>query len=253
MTDSLLDGGEITFDETKDYLSELVGEGKKYKDAAAVAKAQAHASHHISLLEQEKAELLRDHLALKEEYNSRARLEELIDRMKTNTSSETPPVNVDMNNKPSFDPEQLKSFVNETFEAKTREQRETENYNRVQEKLKEVHGSEYRRILSTQLNDIGLSDEDAVALAKKSPTAFFRQFGLDQQKQTDNFQTPPQTQRKGDTFVPAGATKRTWSYYQNLKKTKPAEYWDPKTQLQKDRDYMTLGKAFEDGDFNRFG
>ena len=44
--------------------------------------------------------------------------------------------------------------------------------------------------------------------------------------------------------------KRTWSYYQNLKATKPTQYWKPETQTQLQNDAEALGDAFANGDFH---
>lgn len=253
MTDSLFTEEDSLppIDPNKDYFTELVGDDKKYKDGRALAFKAMNADHHIANLEREKAELLEDFRKSREELNARAALQELIDQMK-NTTTETPltqqpPVDT----KPMINPDELKSFFDERYDAKTREQKEAVNFNVVQEKLREAFGDNYQKSLKTQLNELGLSDSDAVMLAKKSPAAFFRQFGLDKPKQTETFDAPPQNSRRSDGFMPTGGTKRTWSYYQNLKKTNPVLYHDPKTQLQKDRDYQTLGKEFEDGDFNR--
>ena len=38
---------------------------------------------------------------------------------------------------------------------------------------------------------------------------------------------------------------RNWAYYENLRKTDPAKYWHPRTQVQMHRDSDALGKAFE--------
>jgi hypothetical protein len=38
--------------------------------------------------------------------------------------------------------------------------------------------------------------------------------------------------------------KRTWAYYQELKKTNPKLYLDPKISVQMDKDAIALGDAF---------
>lgn len=251
MTETFIDNNEPIIDPNKDYLAELVGENKKYKDPAELAKSKMYADHHIATLEREKQELLEDYKTLRQEFNSRAKIEELLDQMKNMNPPDAAHTPQQPEDRPSFDPEQLKSFFKQSYAEETRAERERANFNQVQAKLREAYGNEYQRQLTQQLNEIGLSDEDAVALAKKSPSAFYRQFGLDKKPEAENFQAPPRSDRRGDSFVPQGAQKRTWSYYQNLKKTNPELYWDPKTQVQKDKDYQTLGKEFEDGDFNR--
>ena len=72
--------------------------------------------------------------------------------------------------------------------------------------------------------------------------------GLDQQPMIDTFQAPPRATQRSDSFAPK-STKRTWSYYQDLKKSDPKAYNNPKTIVQMHKDYAELGSTFEDGDF----
>lgn len=255
MTDSLLSGNDLpAFDENKDYFSELVGEGKKFRDEKALAKGKAFSDHHIALIERENAERLEEIRSLREELNTRASVEEIIDQMKRETTSNDNNQNVNVDNRqPSFDPDQIESLISNKISLHERNKIESENFTKVQAKLREQYGESYKTVLSTQLQELGLSDEDAVSLAKKSPQAFFRQFGLDKPKQTESFDAPPASRRRNDSFTPTSGPKRTWSYYQNMKRTNPSLYWDPKTQLQKDRDYIALGREFEDGDFHQNG
>jgi hypothetical protein len=44
---------------------------------------------------------------------------------------------------------------------------------------------------------------------------------------------------------------RTWSYYENLRKTDQRKYIDPKTQKQMFQDRMELGESFMDGSFDK--
>ena len=85
-------------------------------------------------------------------------------------------------------------------------------------------------------------------MAKKSPDAFFRTFGLDKES-AETFELPPRTKQRTDGFSPTGKEKRTWSYYQKLRKEKPDVYRDPKTQTQMLKDSIELGEAFKDGDY----
>lgn len=44
---------------------------------------------------------------------------------------------------------------------------------------------------------------------------------------------------------------RTWSYYENLRKTNRHLYYDQKTNKQMIQDRMELGEAFMDGNFDK--
>jgi hypothetical protein len=98
------------------------------------------------------------------------------------------------------------------------------------------------------MNSLELSIEDINSLARKSPTAFFNTLGLNQ-AQADNLLSPPRSSMSTG-FTPNTKEKRTWSYYQNLKKTNPKLYFDPKIANQMHDDAIALGQEFQDGDFH---
>lgn len=255
MADNLLDGSsseELTIDEQKNYLDELVGEGKKFKSPEDLARGKAESDLYIRTLLRQKDELVADVTTLREKYNARESLEDLADQLRTQMTTSppqnTPPGSED--SRPAFKPEELDSLVSNKIEQYNVQQKERNNFNTVQAKLKEIYGPNFANSLEKQINNLGLSIDDANALAKKSPSAFFKTFGLDEQKTGDGFQSPPRNQRS-DTFAPA-TQKRTWSYYQNLKRTNPTEWSNPKTQVQMHEDYIRLGKEFEDGDFTAY-
>jgi hypothetical protein len=152
---------------------------------------------------------------------------------------------------PKYDPKDVEALVlNKIQETKVLE-KQTANFNQVQLKLKERYGNSYLDVLRDQQNSLGLSNSDVNDLAMKSPEAFFRIMGLNQEQQ-QNFQTPPRSSQRNDNFAPQGQKKRTWSYYQELKKSDYKAYSDPKTQVQMHKDAAELGTAFEDGDFNAY-
>jgi hypothetical protein len=77
----------------------------------------------------------------------------------------------------------------------------------------------------------------------KSPEAFFRVMGLERRKPSDPFQAPPQQRAANDNFAPK-VQRRDWNYYQELKKTNPLMYLDPKISVQMEKDAQELGAAF---------
>lgn len=119
----------------------------------------------------------------------------------------------------------------------------------VQAKLRERFGNKYTEVLEEQRKLLDLTTEDVNNLAKRSPAAFLRAMGLDQKQEA--FQSPPRSVQRTDNFSPS-TNKRTWSYYQNLKKQNPKLYYDPKIIAQMHKDRNELGEAFEDGDFNAY-
>jgi hypothetical protein len=232
-------------DPNKDYLSELVGEGKKFKTVQDLARGKFEADVYIDTLTKRQDEINTDYRRVLEESKAQAKLQDLIDRLEiAKIDNNTPsPVMNDLEKKPAVDMNEIKSLIQTEIVQTKQQDKETENFNQVQRKLKEQFGSNYQTVLKEQMESLELTAEDIDRLAKKSPTAFFNTLGLNQQT-TQNQLTPPRTQRN-DSFLPRGGEKRDWNYYLSLKKKDPAAWLDPKTAVQMQNDVLELGeKAF---------
>lgn len=239
---SLLDGGNDLpqIDPDKDYFEELVGDGKKFKSPQELAKGKAESDIYIKTLEQRADALRDDYLKLKQEADTAARLQTLIDQMSKKEDDHT-------NNNPSlddvndrrFDPAEIDNIVTRKLQDLEAQRRETTNWNQVQNKLQEAYGDKAASVLKQQVSQLGLPGDYADNLAKTSPDAFYRVFGLDQQRQTEDLGLPPRSQ---NTFTPA-TNKRNWEYYENMRRTDPVKYHDPKTSVQMHRDVIDIGEA----------
>jgi hypothetical protein len=238
-------------DPNVDYFAELVGPGKKFQDEKALAKGKYESDSYIKLLEKRLDESRQDYLRVREENVARARLEELIDQLKTGQqppSSESP-LSERSQEKPRIDPTEIEALLDKKFSEFDKKKRDEENLNLVKSKLKEQYGSRYQDVLKNQIEELGLSEDDMAALARKSPTAFFKTVGLDSSRPPENFQTPPRSEQISTSFKPR-TEKRTWNWYQNLKKQDPKTYHSREITLQMHKDAQELGEAFKDGDFN---
>lgn len=254
MTESLFDQNDNqdpSLDPAKNYLDELVGEGKKFKDAAALARGKAEADLTIELMKKRSDELRAEYIKVADENRAQAKLQELLDRIEKNPNRNTPDLDTHENRveTPVFDPKQLESLVDSRIQETERNRKSTDNFNTVQAKLKERFGNNVGAVLKERAAELGLEVADIDTLARKSPTAFFNTLGLNDQP-SDNSFTPPRSSIRNDNFGPSKTQKRTWSYYQDLKKANPKLYFDPKIAVQMQKDAVELGDAFNDGDFN---
>lgn len=250
MTD-LLSGTEDqpALDPNKNYLDEYVGEGKKYKTAAELAYSKAHADMTIALRNRELDQLRADYLKEKEQNNTGETLKALMDQLKASGSSSYP--NPPANEAPpsTFDPKQLDSLVSSKIMEHETTRKQEENFKSVQDKLIERHGPGYKEVLNKQMLELGLSAEDINSMARKQPQVFVRTFGLDTKPIGEKFQTPMESNLG---FAPSTGPKRTWTYYQEIRKNQPTVYHDQKTQQQMMADYARLGETFEDGNFHQY-
>lgn len=258
MTDDLFDdnaGDQGQIDPSKNYLEELVGEGKKFKTPQELARGKAESDAYIKLMERRFDEMRDEYKQLKDAHDSGPRLQELIDQLSKqqlassdNTNRANEVNNVQAN---QVDLKDIDARIASKVQEMDLTKKQQENYNTVMQRLKEQFGSNYQSVLSQKAEELELSKEEVNSLAKKSPKAFFNTLGLNETEK-ETFQPPVRGSQRSDNFVPKGPQKRTWSYYQDIKQKDPVLYLNPKTQNQMQKDYIALGDEFEDGNFKAF-
>lgn len=217
----------------------------KWKDKSPeeVLKAKVEADLHIKAIEREKAELKEMYLAQRDELLAKAKFEDYLDQIKTPPQSlQAPLPQANEVNSPTFDRDEFKKLANDTYQEFDRTKREAENFRQVETKLKDKFGDNYANVLKDQQIQLGLSSDEVNSLAKRSPEAFSRLMGLD--TKTEGFQAPMRSGQTASKFSPTGEPKRGMSYYQELKKTDPRVYLDPKISQQMERDALNMGEAF---------
>lgn len=240
--------------EDKNYLTELVGEGKKFRSPEDLAKGKAQSDQYIKDLESRLDEQREQYLKLFEESNKRAKAEDLVNQLRaerqpTNQGIQPTATNTDV--KPSFNPDEIETFISRKIQENDLKKTQTENFNLVMKTLQEKLGSNYAQTLTAQANELGLSQDYVNQMAATHPKVFLKTFGLDEQTTpTRNIWQPVKNENNSSMFKPQ-AQKRSWSYYQDLKKTNPGLYNSPKIQKQMHDDANTMGMDnFADGDFH---
>lgn len=244
MNDSLL-ADDQSVDPAKDYYIELVGEGKKFRDNQSLARGKYESDLYVKTLEQKLDQMQSDYTKLDTDYKATKKLEELIPEYISKSSNKEPIVN-DRDN--SITPQQIESLVSSKMQEYESSKRQQENFNLVQEKLRERYGNNYKTVLREQIEDLGLTEDYVNSLAKTSPKAFIKTLGLDQPVKTDNFQAPPRSQQRSDNFKPTAGEVRDWNWYETLRKKNPDLWKSKEMTVQRHKDYMELGERFEAGD-----
>lgn len=236
-------------DQSKNYLDELVGDGKKFKSVEDLARGKAEADLYIETLNKRADQLREDYIKMREEATAQAKLQDLIDRLENRTTPQLPAESPERQPTPSFDVSKLPSLIREESIKLESERKADANFKAVQNKLKEQFGHNVQQVLQDRMNSLDLSIEDINSLARKSPTAFYNTLGLNNTQPQESLIAPPRSSNNVG-FQPRGETKRTWSYYENLRKSNPKIYYDPKIANQMHDDQVRLGEAFQDGDFH---
>lgn len=252
----LLSGGDLS--QPEDYWEELTGPGKKfdrtkYADEKAlyqaIARGKYEADATVDSRNRENEQLRKDYLQLDAEYKAGPKLQEMIDQMLQKRLDNDRTKDQQVNDKPELDLTKVDAIFDDKFNKREQLRRENENWRTVENKLKERWGSNYPNILRQQVEELGETPEFVNNLAKRNPQLFLRTFGLDREPVKETFEAPLPNRMRNDSFAPQGGVKRTWTYYQKLKKDNPRQYLHPKTQDQMQKDAIAYGEDFNDGDF----
>lgn len=258
MTDLFKPQDPLQIDEDKDYLKELTAPGGKFDRSKyqselemyqAIAKGKFLADQMVDIKNQREDELRAEYTKVVNENKAKADLQELIDQMQQNRLTNSEQTQAKEDTQP-IKLEDMESLFDQKYEARRLRERQEDNLNQVQNKLKTTWGDNYSRTLKQKTEELDLSEEDVLAMARSNPKLLYRTFGLDQQQGRDNlFNSPPRSQQRADSFAPSGPRKRTWSYYDDMKKTNPNLYFDRKIAVQMMKDLEEQGEAFYDGNY----
>ncbi len=180
MNENLLDAASDldTVDPNKNYLTELVGDGKKFKTQEELARGKYESDLYIKTLTRQLEDMRADVTRFREESVARARLEELVDQLSSKqltSSAEQPLAKED--SKPEYNIDEVVSNKIREIEAQRKEQ---QNFNDVKNKLKERFGDNYPNVLKQQIDNLGLTQEFVNDLARKHPAVLYKTLGLDQ-------------------------------------------------------------------------
>ena len=237
MTDNLFEAP----DQDASLREELLAKWKD-KPLEDVLKAKVESDLYIKTLEKQKDELRKDYLEQRDKLLAQTKFEELIDRFEKAPKNipEAPP---EAKEESKFDPKMIEDLVEQKIKQSKLSDRQNDNFTKVQNKLRERYGDNYATVLEDQRNQLGLSADDVNTLAKKSPEGFFRIMGLNEVAVKNEFQAPPKSAQRNDQFSPRGQPKRDYAFYQEMKKTNPKAYLDPKIAVQMHNDVIEMGEA----------
>lgn len=242
----------VTVDPNKDYLSEYVGDGKKFKDAAELAKAKAHSDAFIERLQRELS-------GIRTELNTRVKLEELMDRMsatnsdKRTTSQDTQTFGEsgqDGTAPKNLSPEDIEKVIEQRLAAREQERRITDNVSTVKNRLVAEFGDNYVAELEARTKSLGLSREFVADIAKREPKALFALLGIEsptgsqQKSQNDLFSAPPRNSVNTVGFGIKDAGEKKFHDFEKIRKEDPARYWSAQVQNDLHRQAMKLGEKF---------
>lgn len=231
---SIFDTLGETVDPEKNYLEELVGEGKKYKDEAALARAVMESQLHIKKIEAENAEQ-------REQIQKQVTMEEVLDQVRQ-ISSENPkgtPPEEGMN-KSETNPVDVEATVRQLLTQRETEQRRQANLRLVQEELGKRFGGSAGAELKKKAAQLGMSDDQLTKLAEENPNILLELVGKREE-------TPSPTLPEGSVTTPStGGLVRNRKYYEEMKKNDPKKYFSDATRVQMMKDAVALKSKFDE-------
>ena len=216
-----------------DFLSDLVGEGKKYSDAASLAKGAYHAQKHIENLETELA-------TLRGKQTNEASIEKLLEALNKGKSD---PVEPTPGNETTPELPDFKQLVAEEIAKNEVERNKSTNYNTAISKMNEVWGADASKNLINKAQELGVSVNFLQDMASQSAVGFLQLLGIDSDRTVPGATTVPTSTVN---LQNARNKDRTWQYYQEMKRSNRKLYDDPATKVQMNRDALRLGEAFFD-------
>lgn len=213
-------------DPEKDYFSELVGEGKKYKTERDLARAVMEKESLIQRQTRERLELLDDLKASRATKN----MEELLDQMKELRAPQTPSNDDNQIREPvvqgkALTLEDVKRSLREEQEVNTRKS----NAQTVQKKLHSFFGENYVSKVEDVASQYNVDPSFLDDLAQKNPTAFYKLMGMEEQRPQGSsiLDTAPRSSRM---TTPSSPSRKNWAYYEDMRKKDVLRYNSISTQ-----------------------
>lgn len=228
MTDDVFNEDDNVND-SDTFLDQLVGEGRKFKSAEDLARGKAESDRYIEQLKTE----LENQKRLNEE-----KFDELLRTVKNKSAqtaegnnSQTPdshinssrPSDVD-NTSPNDAGGDLESLVKKTLKEQQDLTRKEANVQAVNQKLAEMYGEKAASVVKTRAEEMDMSLSSLKQMAETSPKAFLKLIAGEESKSTglSGVQSRVNTESLG---VSKPNSEQGWSYYRDLKKKNPAEFW----------------------------
>lgn len=243
MADIFNDGDDTTIDPNRDYLSEYVGEGKKFADAKELARAKAESDAHIARIEAENKEY-------RERMMQSRSVEDLMDQIneRLSTNRQDPP-NHGGDNEPnqtgtSVSPEDLDRIITEKMTAKQKADQEKANQLWVMQQLQKKYGAEFGRRVQEAAAELAMTKDEMNALASQKPKAFMKLVSDNQAPTSQPSFSPPNSRL--NTQVESNSGEKNYAYYRKMRNENPKLYKSTRVQAEMHREAIKQGAAFFD-------
>lgn len=228
---------EITIDPNKDYLPELVGEGKKFKELSDLARAKVESDAFIERLKRENAELR----SKKEtEISMQTFLDNLDKKLKPQPAQEeqrTTPAESTAEPTKGISEEDIVRLLESREAAKQKQA----NLEQAVSAAKKAFGANYSLVLEQKVQELGVSKDFLTSVAEKNVSAFLRLVGAEV-KTEDSTLFP--TSSVSTTRPSNPSTGKKFSDFEKLRKENPSKYLSSQVQNEMMAEALKQGESF---------
>lgn len=211
-------------DPNVDYLSELVGDDKKFKTTAELARGKYEADKHIENLTNTLNELRND-------LKTRTTEEDLINRitqLQTRQSEQRQEPTQTEN--PTTATGLTKEDVERMFAERDTQRTSASNLQEVQTRLAEMYGNTAPQEIEAKAKELGVSKDELRSMAASRPKVFLALFTERKAQPLDVFGAPTSGRATPLDNNVSGVKK--FSDFQKLRREKPTEYFGPAVQKE---------------------
>jgi hypothetical protein len=222
----------------KDFVAEIVGDGKKFKDTNALAKSKIASDNHILRIESENAQL-------RQELKTRLSLEEFYDQVKTKMPSPSSPQHTlqDETERSEISIEQVESLVGKRFQEHMSQEQQKNNLTYVQQEVERRLGPNFKKLMRDRAAEVGEAEENLTTLAMTKPKLFL-ELMVPKVSPSESIPNLPRTQIDTGKMGNLGSTVRNQSFYAKLKQSDPKKYKSREVQAQMHKDALALRDKF---------
>ncbi len=220
-----------------DPYTELVGEGKKFKDNSALAKGKIEADKMIDQLKQETAELRESLKKVETAKPGEEAIKSLIERIEKTTGQNTQPG-------ATLSREDIEKLVREGINGNETERAKRANYLLANAELNN-HFKGDAATAAKHVNDrvaqLGMTPQSVKELAETNPKVFQALFVPSHRPTAPSNAMPPS--RVG-VLPSVGSEERGAKYYAKLRKELGHKFYEPALQQQRMADATRLGDRY---------
>lgn len=237
---------------TTDALAELVGEGKKFKDIAALAVGKVESDKFIDRLKKEAADLRAELAKVTEQAATQHTLTEILDALNQRPNS----ANDDQDRGTAPKPvslEDIARLVKATNAAERSAEKAKANRMNVNKKLLELAGGDAtvaKELLATRSAELELTADQVRDMAEKSPAALIELIAANKANSGTSATTVPRSRVNSEALITnqGNTGERKLSYYTAKRKELGINkyYSDRALQAQYAADLRKHGAGFID-------